>query len=232
MLRAGRLPRRRARARASGWPRSPRRSATRSACSSSTCCASTPGRCACCELVPLFDISQPTLSHHLKKLRDAGLVDCERRGLWAYYYVIPDALEELSGLADLNTIRLRARRRHLMAIRHRPGPAAASQVRARYAAAASDRVLSQRCRARAAAASLITDEQRAWFGAVARTPRGPRARLPDSAVARVAGLRQPDGARRARPGGKPCWTLVPAAASTCCSRRAAWSRRALRTAST
>jgi ArsR family transcriptional regulator len=53
------------------------------------------GKVCVCELVPLFDISQPTLSHHLKKLRDAGLVDSERQGLWAYYYVIPDALEEL-----------------------------------------------------------------------------------------------------------------------------------------
>jgi ArsR family transcriptional regulator, arsenate/arsenite/antimonite-responsive transcriptional repressor len=54
------------------------------------------GKVCVCELVPLFDISQPTLSHHLKKLRDAGIVDSERRGLWAYYYVIPDALEELT----------------------------------------------------------------------------------------------------------------------------------------
>jgi ArsR family transcriptional regulator, arsenate/arsenite/antimonite-responsive transcriptional repressor len=54
------------------------------------------GKVCVCELVPLFDLSQPTVSHHLKVLRDAGLVDCERRGLWAYYYVIPDALEELS----------------------------------------------------------------------------------------------------------------------------------------
>jgi ArsR family transcriptional regulator len=54
------------------------------------------GKVCVCELVPLFDVSQPTLSHHLKKLRDAGIVDCERRGLWAYYYVIPDALKELS----------------------------------------------------------------------------------------------------------------------------------------
>ena len=54
------------------------------------------GKVCVCELVPLFEISQPTLSHHLKKLRDAGLVDSERRGLWAYYYVIPDALKELS----------------------------------------------------------------------------------------------------------------------------------------
>src|SRR5262245_65231960 len=54
------------------------------------------GKVCVCELVPLFDISQPTLSHHLKKLRHASDVDSERRGLWAYYYVLPDALEELS----------------------------------------------------------------------------------------------------------------------------------------
>jgi len=54
------------------------------------------GKVCVCELVPLFDISQGTLCHHLKKLRDAGIVDSERKGLWAYYYVIPDALEELS----------------------------------------------------------------------------------------------------------------------------------------
>jgi ArsR family transcriptional regulator len=54
------------------------------------------GKVCVCELVPLFDISQPTLSHHLKKLRDARIVDSERQGLWAYYYVLPDALEELS----------------------------------------------------------------------------------------------------------------------------------------
>ncbi len=54
------------------------------------------GKVCVCELVPLFDVSQPTLSHHLKKLRDAGVVDSERRGLWAYYYVIPHALQELS----------------------------------------------------------------------------------------------------------------------------------------
>jgi ArsR family transcriptional regulator len=54
------------------------------------------GKVCVCELVPLFDLSQPTVSHHLKVLRDAGLVDSERRGLWAYYYVIPDALEEFA----------------------------------------------------------------------------------------------------------------------------------------
>src|SRR5215208_6130861 len=55
------------------------------------------GKVCVCELVPLFDLSQPTVSHHLKKLREAGIVGSERRGLWAYYYVKPEALEELSG---------------------------------------------------------------------------------------------------------------------------------------
>ena len=54
------------------------------------------GKVCVCELVPLFDLSQPTVSHHLKVLRDAGLVASERRGLWAYYYVLPEALKELS----------------------------------------------------------------------------------------------------------------------------------------
>src|SRR3954471_18200833 len=53
------------------------------------------GKVCVCELVPLFDLSQPTVSHHLKVLRDAGIVGSERDGLWAYYYVNRDALEEL-----------------------------------------------------------------------------------------------------------------------------------------
>src|SRR5215213_6349984 len=54
------------------------------------------GKVCVCELVPLFELSQPTVSHHLKVLREAGLVGSEREGLWAYYYVVPDALEEMS----------------------------------------------------------------------------------------------------------------------------------------
>jgi ArsR family transcriptional regulator, arsenate/arsenite/antimonite-responsive transcriptional repressor len=54
------------------------------------------GKVCVCELVPLFELSQPTVSHHLKVLREAGIVDSERRGLWAYYYVLPDSMEELS----------------------------------------------------------------------------------------------------------------------------------------
>ena len=53
------------------------------------------GKVCVCELVPLFDLSQPTVSHHLKVLRDAGIVGSERQGLWAYYYVNTDALEEV-----------------------------------------------------------------------------------------------------------------------------------------
>lgn len=54
------------------------------------------GKVCVCELLPLFDLSQPTLSHHLKKLRDAGILDSQRRGLWVYYYVEPEALDELA----------------------------------------------------------------------------------------------------------------------------------------
>ena len=53
------------------------------------------GKVCVCELVPLFDLSQPTVSHHLKKLREAGIVDSEKAGLWAFYYVKPEALEVL-----------------------------------------------------------------------------------------------------------------------------------------
>jgi ArsR family transcriptional regulator len=55
------------------------------------------GKVCVCELVPLFDVSQPTISHHLKVLREAGIVESEKRGLWAYYYVLPGALDRLAG---------------------------------------------------------------------------------------------------------------------------------------
>jgi ArsR family transcriptional regulator len=54
------------------------------------------GKVCVCELVPLFDLSQPTVSHHLKVLREAGIVGSERPGLWSYYYVKAGALEEFS----------------------------------------------------------------------------------------------------------------------------------------
>ena len=50
-----------------------------------------------CELNERFDLSQPTISHHLKVLREAGLVDATRRGTWAYYRLVPQAIESLRG---------------------------------------------------------------------------------------------------------------------------------------
>lgn len=56
------------------------------------------GEACVCDLTGEFDVSQPTISHHLKVLRDAGLVESERRGTWVYYWVLPDALARLSTL--------------------------------------------------------------------------------------------------------------------------------------
>ncbi|MDD4868477.1 MAG: metalloregulator ArsR/SmtB family transcription factor [Mycobacterium sp.] len=62
-----------------------------------------PGGQACvCEISATFDVSQPTISHHLKLLRSAGLLDCERRGTWVYYWVIPAALQRLSAVLNVN----------------------------------------------------------------------------------------------------------------------------------
>lgn len=49
-----------------------------------------------CELVPLFDVPQSTLSHHIKKLTDVGLVTVRRRHRWAYYSIDPEVLKELT----------------------------------------------------------------------------------------------------------------------------------------
>ncbi|KPI22059.1 transcriptional regulator, ArsR family [Actinobacteria bacterium OK074] len=58
------------------------------------------GEVCVCELTPAFDLSQPTISHHLKLLRQAGLVDCERRGTWVYYWTLPGALQRLARALD------------------------------------------------------------------------------------------------------------------------------------
>ncbi|MEU0337229.1 metalloregulator ArsR/SmtB family transcription factor [Streptomyces sp. NPDC006193] len=55
------------------------------------------GEVCVCEMTPAFDLSQPTISHHLKLLRQAGLIDGERRGTWVYYRVLPGALDRLAG---------------------------------------------------------------------------------------------------------------------------------------
>ncbi len=56
------------------------------------------GEACVCDLTGPFDVSQPTISHHLKVLREAGLVGSERRGTWVYYWVLPEALAKLSDL--------------------------------------------------------------------------------------------------------------------------------------
>ena len=56
------------------------------------------GEACVCDLTGPFDVSQPTISHHLKVLREAGLVGSERRGTWVYYWVRPAALNQLSDL--------------------------------------------------------------------------------------------------------------------------------------
>jgi ArsR family transcriptional regulator, arsenate/arsenite/antimonite-responsive transcriptional repressor len=52
-------------------------------------------QCCVCDLTDTFDLSQPTVSHHLRILREAGLVEADRRGTFAYYWLVPEAIEQL-----------------------------------------------------------------------------------------------------------------------------------------
>jgi ArsR family transcriptional regulator, arsenate/arsenite/antimonite-responsive transcriptional repressor len=56
------------------------------------------GEVCVCDLTSAFDLSQPTISHHLKVLREAGLIESQRRGTWVYYRLVPAALERMAGL--------------------------------------------------------------------------------------------------------------------------------------
>ena len=56
--------------------------------------------CCVCDLTAAFELSQPTVSHHLRILRDAGLVESERRGTFAYYRLVPEAIEQLRSVFD------------------------------------------------------------------------------------------------------------------------------------
>lgn len=61
--------------------------------------ASAPGGEICvCDLTPAFDLTGPTISHHLRALREAGLVTAERRGTWVYYRPRPAILRQLASL--------------------------------------------------------------------------------------------------------------------------------------
>ncbi|MFC0504290.1 ArsR/SmtB family transcription factor [Micromonospora costi] len=62
--------------------------------------ASVPEICVC-DLTPAFDVSGPTISHHLKVLRETGLVDAERRGTWVWYRVRPEVFRQLGALLDV-----------------------------------------------------------------------------------------------------------------------------------
>ena len=59
------------------------------------------GAVCVCDLTMVVDISQPTVSHHMKKLVDAGLLVREQRGKWAHYSVVPEAFDELRVFLDL-----------------------------------------------------------------------------------------------------------------------------------
>src|SRR5262245_26165334 len=54
--------------------------------------------CCVCDLTDAFELSQPTVSHHLRILREAGLVDTERRGTFAFYWLVPEAIDRLRGV--------------------------------------------------------------------------------------------------------------------------------------
>jgi ArsR family transcriptional regulator len=65
--------------------------------------ASTGGGEVCvCDLTGAFDLTGPTISHHLKVLREAGMVGCDRRGTWVYYRLVPSALGLLGGLLEVD----------------------------------------------------------------------------------------------------------------------------------
>jgi len=64
------------------------------------------GEACVCDLSTGLDLTQPTISHHLKVLRETGLLECERRGTWVYYWAVPSALAQLSavlGSPDVST---------------------------------------------------------------------------------------------------------------------------------
>jgi ArsR family transcriptional regulator len=56
------------------------------------------GEACVCDLTGAFDLTAPTISHHLKVLREAGLITADRRGTWVYYRLVPAALADLAGL--------------------------------------------------------------------------------------------------------------------------------------
>ena len=62
------------------------------------------GEACVCELTGAFDLSAPTISHHLKVLRESGLVDSQRRGTWVYYRANPDVLARVAAVVDIGDL--------------------------------------------------------------------------------------------------------------------------------
>jgi ArsR family transcriptional regulator, arsenate/arsenite/antimonite-responsive transcriptional repressor len=60
------------------------------------------GEACVCELTAAFDLTGPTISHHLKVLREAGLIGSQRRGTWVFYWINPDLLARMSGVLDVH----------------------------------------------------------------------------------------------------------------------------------
>jgi ArsR family transcriptional regulator, arsenate/arsenite/antimonite-responsive transcriptional repressor len=56
------------------------------------------GEACVCDLTDAFELTAPTISHHLKVLRTAGLIDSERRGTWVYYWIVPAQVARLGAL--------------------------------------------------------------------------------------------------------------------------------------
>ncbi|MFW5418302.1 helix-turn-helix transcriptional regulator [Nocardiopsis sp. CNT-189] len=61
------------------------------------------GEVCVCDLTPAFDLAQPTVSHHLRLLREAGLIASERRGTWVYYRLLPEATDRLAAILTRRT---------------------------------------------------------------------------------------------------------------------------------
>ncbi len=65
--------------------------------------SSAAGEVCVCDLSGEFPLTGPTISHHLRILREAGLVDCDRRGTWVYYRPVPDTLTLLADVLDVTS---------------------------------------------------------------------------------------------------------------------------------
>ena len=172
----------------SSWPRCARRSGIRRGCGSSTRCgASAPEALCQCELLPLFDMSQPALAKHLKVLVGAGVIGTERRGLWAYYFLLPDAPQGASDMAELTDTAIRE-----PSASATPPPRSAAPQAVLAAAPRRRRLRPRRAAARCSAATLYD--------------AGETDAVPEAAVDASLGLRRADRRRRparGRDGARP-----------------------------